>query len=81
MNAHITKLFKNGNSQAVRIPKDMAFSENEVKIYREGKRIIIEAVSEKVGLKNLLASWQPLSANEQFPDIEDMPIDAKGAFD
>jgi antitoxin VapB len=38
-----THQFKAGNSQAVRIPSDMAFPpKTEVSVYREGDRIIIE---------------------------------------
>jgi len=37
------KLFINGKSQAVRIPKSMEFDGiNEVEVYKEGKRLIIE---------------------------------------
>ena len=37
----IIKLFKNGNSQAVRIPKEMQFKVKEVEINRIGNSIII----------------------------------------
>ncbi|MEZ5690358.1 MAG: type II toxin-antitoxin system VapB family antitoxin [Rickettsiales bacterium] len=36
------KLFKNGNSQAVRLPKQFRFEGSEVFIYRDGKKVIIE---------------------------------------
>lgn len=41
---HITtaKLFKNGNSQAVRLPKEFRFEGDEVLMYREGDRIIMQ---------------------------------------
>ena len=39
------KLFKNGQNQAIRIPKDFEFKGvNEVSIRKEGDRIIIEPV-------------------------------------
>jgi antitoxin VapB len=39
------KLFKNGQNQAIRIPKDFEFKGvNEVSICKEGDRIIIEPV-------------------------------------
>lgn len=38
------KLFKNGNSQAVRLPKAFRLPGEEVKIVREGKRIILEPI-------------------------------------
>ena len=36
------KLFKNGNSQAVRLPMEFRFKGEEVLIYREGGRIILQ---------------------------------------
>ncbi len=37
----IAKLFKNGQSQAVRLPKDYRFSSNSVYINRVGKCIVL----------------------------------------
>jgi antitoxin VapB len=41
---HITtaKLFKNGNSQAVRLPMEFRFDGEEVLIYREGGRVVLQ---------------------------------------
>ena len=36
------KLFKNGRSQAVRLPKDFRFKGTEVKIRKEGSKVILE---------------------------------------
>ena len=36
------KLFRNGGSQAVRIPKEMKFDTEEVLVHKEGDRLIIE---------------------------------------
>ena len=36
------KLFQNGNSQAVRLPKEFRMPGNEVKISKKGNQIIIE---------------------------------------
>ena len=35
------KIFKSGNSQAVRLPKDFRFDGTEVEIYREGNKVIL----------------------------------------
>ena len=40
------KLFQNGGSQAVRLPKDFRFEGDEVLIRREGRRVILEPVDE-----------------------------------
>jgi antitoxin VapB len=39
------KLFWNGRSQAVRLPKEFRFDGTEVAIHREGDRVILEPVS------------------------------------
>lgn len=36
------KLFKNGNSQAVRLPKEFRFDGSEVRIRKHGNAIILE---------------------------------------
>ncbi len=36
------KLFKNGRSQAVRLPKAFRFKGTEVKIRKEGEKVILE---------------------------------------
>ena len=38
----IAKLFKNGRSQAVRLPKAFRFEGSEVRIRREGRKVILE---------------------------------------
>lgn len=39
-----TKLFKNGNSQAVRLPKEFRFKNNEVFIKKVGRAVILTPV-------------------------------------
>ena len=38
----IAKLFINGRSQAVRLPKEFRFKGTEVKIRKEGRKVILE---------------------------------------
>lgn len=38
------KLFRNGNSQAVRLPKEFRIPGNEVKIFKKGNQIILEPI-------------------------------------
>ena len=40
------KLFQNGGSQAVRLPKECRFGNGEVLVRREGKRVILEPADE-----------------------------------
>lgn len=54
------KLFQTGRSQAVRLPKVFRMPGTEVKIHREGNKIILEPLS---------TSWDALlMALEEFPD-------------
>ena len=40
----VAKLFRTGGSQAVRLPKEYRFDdEDEVLIYREGRRVVLES--------------------------------------
>ena len=41
-----TKVFKSGNSLAVRLPKALELPRGTVSIHREGRRLIIEEVTE-----------------------------------
>lgn len=78
MNSRVTRLFKNGSNQAVRIPKEMAFETDEVRLYKDGNRLVIEPVLPKMGLQALLNGWQPL--DEGLPEIEDLPPADTGIF-
>ena len=47
MVSHRAKLFRNGGSQAVRLPKDCRFEDrDEVLVHREGDRVILEPADE-----------------------------------
>ncbi len=60
MKAKRAKLFRNGGSQAVRLPKECRFAEgqDEVMVRREGRRVIIEPVDEwPAEFLKSLGSW------------------------
>lgn len=40
------KIFQNGGSQAVRLPKECRFDEPEVLVHRQGRCVILEPVDE-----------------------------------
>lgn len=84
MNAHekgvrTASLFRNGRSQAVRIPKEFEFEGDEVLISRDDTgKLTIEAVAKKPTLLAMLASLKPLPPEDRFPDIDDsdlLPLD------
>ena len=57
---HTAKIFQNGRSQAVRLPKAFRLDGTEVKISREGNRIILEPLE---------PSWESwLQALDKFSD-------------
>lgn len=43
----LTKVFKSGNSQAVRIPKEFKLEQDEVEIIKRGNELVIKPVSAK----------------------------------
>jgi len=81
MNAHDehvakrrVRLFRNGRSQAVRIPKEFEFSGNEVFIRKEGDgTLILESVKKKRSLLEVLATLEALPEGDWLPEIEDFP--------
>jgi antitoxin VapB len=69
------RLFKNGTSQAVRIPREFELPGNEAVLSRdEHGRLIIESIPHR-NLLGVIASWKPLPENDQFPGIDDLPTD------
>ena len=71
------KLFANGRSQAVRLPKEFRMPGSEVLVHRDGDRLILEPIREMrrdakgwpIGLWDWLDSF-----DEEFPDPEPMPV-------
>lgn len=54
------KLFQNGSSQAVRLPKAFRISGNEVRIFKKGNQVILEPIE---------VSWESLFESlDEFPD-------------
>jgi antitoxin VapB len=83
------RLFRNGANQAVRIPKEFELVGNEALMWREGERLVIEAVKPahpKGSPAALLAALDKWAAqgpiDECFPDVDagllpadDVPFD------
>jgi antitoxin VapB len=55
----LTKVFRSGNSQAVRLPKEFQLDVDEVEIFRQGEDIVLRKKP-----SNLLAAFQALAAIE-----------------
>ena len=70
--ARHARLFRNGRNQAVRIPREFELAADEVVIYQEDHRLIIEPVERRSSLAAVLATLKPL--DEDFPEIDDPPV-------
>ncbi|MEK7342244.1 MAG: AbrB/MazE/SpoVT family DNA-binding domain-containing protein [Pseudomonadota bacterium] len=66
------KLFKNGRSQAVRIPREFELPGDEAIMRKEGARIIIEPAPAP-SLLARLRTLQPIE--EDFGAIDDLPLE------
>ncbi len=61
------KLFRNGRSQALCIPREFELDAQEAVIRREGERLVIEPVRKR----GLLATLATLSAlEEELPNVD-----------
>lgn len=66
------KLFRNGGSQAVRLPKECRFlaGQHEVLVHREGRRVILEPADEwPDAFRACLGAWL-----EDIPRPKPMPL-------
>jgi antitoxin VapB len=77
------RIFRNGRSRAVRIPKELDIFGDEVVMRREGERVVIEAPHKRdlAEVLEYLRSLPPLGPDEPFPDIEDLPPEPMTDFD
>ena len=68
MDARKVSLFRNGRSQALRIPKELELPGREATIRRDGDALIVEPIKVN-SLLEYLQTKEPL--DEDFPDIDD----------
>ena len=69
------RLFKNGRSQAVRIPREFELPGKEAMLRRdESGRLILQPLP-RTKLVDLLSTWTPLGEKDQLPAIEDRPAE------
>jgi len=74
--ARYAALFRNGRNQAVRIPKEFEMTGDQVRISKDGARLVLEPVMAPPRLLNVLAELGPLEG--EFPDVDANlpPLDA-----
>lgn len=76
------RIFKNGRSRAVRIPKDFDFFGDELVMRQVGERLILERVEQRPTLAQILEEWRnepPI--DEEWPEIDDPPPEPVTDFD
>ena len=61
----VAKLFKNGRSQAVRLPKEFRFKGDRVRIRKVSTGVLLEPV--KLSPEEWLASWKRFGPADIFP--------------
>jgi antitoxin VapB len=64
------KVFRSGNSQAVRLPKEFRFDTDEVEIYRRGDEVVLRAKPRTLAAAFRALCELPLDA---LPDRDDRP--------
>jgi antitoxin VapB len=65
------KIFKSGNSQAVRLPKEFRFDVKEVEIFRRGDEVVLR--KRKRNLKRAQAILRALPDDFMADGREDLP--------
>jgi virulence-associated protein VagC len=64
------KIFQNGRSQAVRIPKAFRFKDNEVKISKKGDKVILEPIEKSKWPEGF---WDDFPVDKTFKTPEALP--------
>lgn len=67
------RIFRNGRSQAIRIPREFALPGTTATITRDPQGRLILEPARKPTVTELLDSWDPLTDDEALPPIEDYP--------
>ncbi|HEX9687784.1 MAG TPA: type II toxin-antitoxin system VapB family antitoxin [Thermoanaerobaculia bacterium] len=61
------KIFRNGRSQAVRLPKEFRFEGEEVNIRRSGKKVILEPKKRRPWPRDYWKSWGSVPKDFRVP--------------
>jgi antitoxin VapB len=72
------RLFRNGRNQALRIPREFELPGEEVIMYREDGRLIIEPVTKPRTLADILPNLE--AVDEKFPQLDDPPVADQDIF-
>ncbi len=73
-----TKVFKSGNSMAVRLPKDCQLSGDTVEIVKKGSTIILREIPATLG--KAFELMEHLPADYYAGGRQDAPVEERGQF-
>lgn len=76
--ARYASLFRNGRNQAVRIPKEFELDGDQVRISKDGARLILEPVVPSERLTAVLAELGPIDVELPDVDANMPPLDEPG---
>jgi antitoxin VapB len=77
------RVFKSGNSQAVRLPKEFRFNSDEVEIFRRGDEVVLREKSRGMArafelIANLPLDWDAIEeARKELPQERDFGLAAR----
>ena len=74
----ITKVFKSGNSQAVRLPREFRFDTDEVEIFRRGDEVILRERPRTAA--EILAVFESFSEDFMTEGRDDQPPQERDAL-
>jgi len=79
----VARLFQNGGSQAVRLPKEFRFDADSVEIIREGDRLIITPVKTHRSWDEYFSAPSLIEDNDDFMEgMKDLPpLSNESVFD
>lgn len=72
------KLFQNGRSQAVRLPKEFRFKGDEVRIRKEEDRVILEPLEQADWPEGFWELFGPDARFDVAPPLATAPVDPDG---
>lgn len=74
----MTKVFKSGNSQAVRLPREFRFDTDEVEIFRRGDEVILR--ERPLTAAEILAVFESFSEDFMTEGRDDQPPQEREAL-
>ena len=74
----MTKVFKSGNSQAVRLPREFRFDTDEVEIFRRGDEVILRERPRTAA--EILAVFESFSEDFMTEGRDDQPPQERDAL-